>query len=110
QGPQFNYAFAEAQDRLLGISAQTIGTGPATAETLVAAAHCLQATLPSYHTELLRIYLRSPEQLEEALSCYHRTFDGFPPPSVVQGDICREALVVEMDGVFRLARESAAPA
>ncbi|MEM1311787.1 MAG: lipid-A-disaccharide synthase-related protein, partial [Cyanobacteria bacterium P01_H01_bin.153] len=46
QGPQFNYAFAEAQDRLLGISAQTIGTGPATAETLVAAAHCLQATLP----------------------------------------------------------------
>ncbi|MEM1232032.1 MAG: hypothetical protein AAGI15_15925, partial [Pseudomonadota bacterium] len=31
-----------------------------------------------YHTELLRIYLRSPEQLEEALSCYHRTFDGFP--------------------------------
>ncbi|MEM1310378.1 MAG: hypothetical protein AAGF98_12965, partial [Cyanobacteria bacterium P01_H01_bin.153] len=47
QGPQFNYAFAEAQDRLLGISAQTIGTGPATAETLVAAAHCLQATLPN---------------------------------------------------------------
>lgn len=45
QGPQFNYAFAEAQDRLLGISAQTIGTGPATSATLVEAAQCLQKTL-----------------------------------------------------------------
>ncbi|MEM6835863.1 MAG: lipid-A-disaccharide synthase-related protein [Cyanobacteria bacterium P01_C01_bin.120] len=45
EGPQFNYAFAEAQDRLLGLSAQTVGKGPATAETLVAAAHCLQKTL-----------------------------------------------------------------
>lgn len=45
QGPQFNYAFAEAQDRLLGISAQTIGTGPATSATLVEAAACLQRTL-----------------------------------------------------------------
>lgn len=49
-GPQFNYAFAEAQDRLLGLSAQTIGTGPATQETLIEAAHCLKKTLadPSY--------------------------------------------------------------
>lgn len=45
EGPQFNYAFAEAQDRLLGISAQTIGTGPATPATLVEAAHCLQKTV-----------------------------------------------------------------
>jgi uncharacterized protein (TIGR03492 family) len=45
EGPQFNYAFAEAQDRLLGISAQTIGTGPATPQTLKEAAHCLQKTL-----------------------------------------------------------------
>ncbi|MGF1457710.1 MAG: lipid-A-disaccharide synthase-related protein [Leptolyngbyaceae cyanobacterium] len=46
EGPQFNYAFAEAQDRLLGISAQTIGSGPASPETLVNAARCLQKTLP----------------------------------------------------------------
>ncbi len=46
EGPQFNYAFAEAQDRLLGISAQTIGTGPATRATLQAAARCLEKTLP----------------------------------------------------------------
>ena len=45
EGPQFNYAFAEAQDRLLGMAAQTIGTGPATPETLKEAAHCLQKTL-----------------------------------------------------------------
>ena len=45
EGPQFNYAFAEAQDRLLGISAQTIGKGPATPEPLMEAAHCLQKTL-----------------------------------------------------------------
>ncbi|MDB9526100.1 lipid-A-disaccharide synthase-related protein [Oscillatoria sp. CS-180] len=45
EGPQFNYAFAEAQDRLLGLSAQTIGTGPANHETLKEAAQCLQKTL-----------------------------------------------------------------
>lgn len=44
-GPQFNYAFAEAQNRLLGMSAQTIGQGPATQETLKEAARCLQKTL-----------------------------------------------------------------
>ncbi len=63
-----------------------------------------------FHTELLRVYLRTPEQLNEALTCYQKTFEGFPPPCVVQGDICREALVVEMDGVFRLPRESASQA
>ncbi|MEM0982061.1 MAG: lipid-A-disaccharide synthase-related protein [Cyanobacteria bacterium P01_H01_bin.58] len=45
EGPQFNYAFAEAQDRLLGLSAQTIGTGPASPETLKEAAQCMQRTL-----------------------------------------------------------------
>lgn len=45
EGPQFNYAFAEAQDRLLGISAQTIGKGPANQDTLKEAARCLQTTL-----------------------------------------------------------------
>lgn len=45
QGPQFNYAFAEAQERLLGFPVQTIGKGPATPETLQAAARCLQKTL-----------------------------------------------------------------
>jgi uncharacterized protein (TIGR03492 family) len=50
EGPQFSYAFAEAQNRLLGISAQTIGQGPATEDTLAAAAQRLQATLndPDY--------------------------------------------------------------
>ncbi|MEM6251414.1 MAG: lipid-A-disaccharide synthase-related protein [Cyanobacteria bacterium P01_D01_bin.156] len=37
-GPQFTYAFAEAQDRLLGLSVKTIGTEPATPETLQEAA------------------------------------------------------------------------
>ena len=45
EGPQFRYSFAEAQNRLLGISAQTIGRGPASQETLQAAARCLQNTL-----------------------------------------------------------------
>ncbi|NEP16152.1 MAG: hypothetical protein F6J97_04525 [Leptolyngbya sp. SIO4C1] len=38
EGPQFTYAFAEAQNRLLGLSATTIGTQPADAETLRQAA------------------------------------------------------------------------
>jgi uncharacterized protein (TIGR03492 family) len=45
QGPQFTYQFAEAQTRLLGISAQTIGTGPATPEILKQAAIRVVETL-----------------------------------------------------------------
>ncbi|MGK7930165.1 MAG: lipid-A-disaccharide synthase-related protein [Microcystaceae cyanobacterium] len=50
EGPQFTYAFAEAQTRLLGISAQTIGKKPATLETLKEAAIAVQKTLndPEY--------------------------------------------------------------
>ncbi|MEM9156562.1 MAG: lipid-A-disaccharide synthase-related protein [Cyanobacteria bacterium J06642_2] len=46
QGPQFNYAFAEAQQRLLGLSSQTFGEdGPATDADLQQAARCLVETL-----------------------------------------------------------------
>jgi uncharacterized protein (TIGR03492 family) len=45
QGPQFTYAFAEAQTRLLGISAQTIGKEAATLETLKQAAIAVNKTL-----------------------------------------------------------------
>ncbi len=45
EGPQFTYAFAEAQDRLLGLSLQTIGTSAATPDLLREAAHCIVKTL-----------------------------------------------------------------
>ncbi|MEH2278240.1 MAG: lipid-A-disaccharide synthase-related protein [Nostoc sp.] len=45
EGPQFTYQFAEAQTRLLGISAQTIGTKPATSEILKQAAQRVVETL-----------------------------------------------------------------
>ena len=45
EGPQFTYAFAEAQDRLLGLSAQTIGTEAATPEILRQAARRLVKTI-----------------------------------------------------------------
>ncbi len=45
EGPQFTYAFAEAQDRLLGLSVQTIGEQAATPEILKAAAECVVRTL-----------------------------------------------------------------
>ena len=45
EGPQFTYAFAEAQDRLLGLSAQTIGTEAATPEILKEAAQRLVETV-----------------------------------------------------------------
>ncbi|PZO39050.1 MAG: hypothetical protein DCF19_15090 [Pseudanabaena frigida] len=44
-GPQFSYRFAEAQERLLGLSVQTIGKGAATPEILVEAAQCVKRTL-----------------------------------------------------------------
>jgi uncharacterized protein (TIGR03492 family) len=45
EGPQFTYQFAEAQTRLLGMSAQTIGTKPATPEILKQAAKRVVETL-----------------------------------------------------------------
>ncbi|MEH2402990.1 lipid-A-disaccharide synthase-related protein [Nostoc sp.] len=45
EGPQFTYQFAEAQTRLLGISAQTIGNKPATPEILKQAAQRVVETL-----------------------------------------------------------------
>ncbi len=44
-GPQFSYRFAEAQQRLLGLSVQTIGKEPATTEILLEAASCIKRTL-----------------------------------------------------------------
>ena len=45
QGPQFTYAFAEAQERLLGLSVKTIGTEPATPDILKEAAQYAVATI-----------------------------------------------------------------
>ena len=45
EGPQFTYSFAEAQTRLIGSCAQTIGTGPASLETLREAARCVVDTI-----------------------------------------------------------------
>ncbi len=47
RGPQFNYRFAEAQNRLLGLSVRTIGTKPATTDTLKEVA----ATIPQILTD-----------------------------------------------------------
>ncbi len=45
KGPQFTYAFAEAQERLLGLSVQTIGQQPATPAILREAAQCVVRTI-----------------------------------------------------------------
>ncbi|MEM6868344.1 MAG: hypothetical protein AAF528_08185, partial [Cyanobacteria bacterium P01_C01_bin.121] len=45
EGPQFTYAFAEAQDRLLGLSVRTIGTQAATPAILKEAAQCIVKTV-----------------------------------------------------------------
>ncbi|MEL6158763.1 MAG: lipid-A-disaccharide synthase-related protein [Cyanobacteria bacterium J06554_11] len=45
EGPQFTYAFAEAQDRLLGLSVQTIGQQTATPAILKEAAQCIVKTV-----------------------------------------------------------------
>jgi uncharacterized protein (TIGR03492 family) len=44
-GPQFTYSFAEAQMRLLGDSIETIGTKPANAQSIQAAAQAINKTL-----------------------------------------------------------------
>ena len=47
-GPQFSYRFAEAQERLLGLSVQTIGKQPATPKILQEAAQCIKRTLDDH--------------------------------------------------------------
>jgi uncharacterized protein (TIGR03492 family) len=44
-GPQFSYRFAEAQERLLGLSVQTIGKESATPEICAEAARCVKRVL-----------------------------------------------------------------
>jgi uncharacterized protein (TIGR03492 family) len=48
EGPQFTYRFAEAETRLLGISAQTIGTAAATPAILKEAAQRVDLTVKDY--------------------------------------------------------------
>lgn len=45
QGPQFTYAFAEAQNRLMGLSIQTIGQQAANSTLIKQAAQCIVKTL-----------------------------------------------------------------
>lgn len=56
QGPQFTYAFAEAQQRLLGLSVQMIGQQAATPAILKEAAGCVVQTLEN------SAYLRQCEE------------------------------------------------
>ncbi len=56
KGPQFTYAFAEAQQRLLGLSVQTIGQRAATPEILREAAQCVVKTLDD------AVYLQACEE------------------------------------------------
>lgn len=56
--------------------------------------------------EVMRLYLRRPEQLPIALQAYQKSFAAFPEPAVVQGDICRSALLMEVDGAFRLRKRT----
>jgi uncharacterized protein (TIGR03492 family) len=59
EGPQFTYAFAEAQDRLLGLCCRTIGRGPARQQDLVEGALVLEATLADHgYLERCRDYGR----------------------------------------------------
>lgn len=60
EGPQFTYAFAEAQDRLLGLSVQTIGEQAATPEILKEAAECVVRTLED--TEYLQACVENGRQ------------------------------------------------
>ncbi|MFK7914322.1 MAG: hypothetical protein AB8B93_10445 [Pseudomonadales bacterium] len=49
---------------------------------------------------LLRYYLRDPDALAEAQTAYQGSFSGWPAAAYLQGDICRQALQMEIDGVF----------
>ena len=60
EGPQFTYAFAEAQDRLLGLSVQTIGEQAATPEILKEAAECVVRTIED--TDYLQTCVENGQQ------------------------------------------------
>ncbi len=60
EGPQFTYAFAEAQTRLLGLSAQTVGTKPADLKILKEAAQVVAKTLAN--TDYLENCLKNGQE------------------------------------------------
>lgn len=64
-GPQFTYAFAEAQNRLLGISVQTIGDRAATPAILKEAAKCVVKTIHD-HAYLQACLWNGPHRLGPA--------------------------------------------
>lgn len=52
--------------------------------------------------ELLKIYLRTPQSLAAAEAAIERHFGPEVPALFLQGDICRQELLVEIDGMCRL--------
>lgn len=80
------------------LCAQTAETRRNIQELLATASHA--ETLKPLH---FRFYLRHATDLQAARSSYSSSFPDFPEPAYVQGDICRAALMMEIDGVFSTA-------
>ena len=70
EGPQFTYRFAEAQQRLLGLSSQTIGTKPANQEILQEAAEAIVKTLNN--SEYLQACVVNGKERLGSLGASHR--------------------------------------
>lgn len=65
-----------------------------------------EAALPAFDaTSPLKVYVRDPGDAEAVRSVLARRLDPFVPRLLLQGDICRSELLVEIDG-WRLSRES----
>ena len=52
--------------------------------------------------ELIKVYLRNPDDLGKAEAAVKQHFDAKIPVLFLQGDICRHELLVEIDGICRL--------
>lgn len=66
---------------------------------LVGTSDCAERLQPL----LLRFYLRDPAALADAKAAYQAHFGDWPSAAYLQGDICRAALLMEIDGVFATA-------
>ncbi|MEM6709239.1 MAG: pteridine-dependent deoxygenase like protein [Pseudomonadota bacterium] len=67
---------------------------------LISAAEAARPATGPLKPSALRLYLREPQLLPAVLEAWHRSVDDRPPALVLRGDICRQALALEVEGVF----------
>lgn len=113
--PSFSRAVLLPEESLLLMSGTASVVGHATRHANDVAAQCEEivvnvralldraasvGAVPGWRPRSLRVFLRRPGDVERARAAFEAAFGPGAPLAWFEGDICREDLLVEIDGVF----------